>query len=92
MIITDRHFASCIHFNRIKSNKLQVIVKDTIQFCKYRKTFTLLQLAESLRPGYDYKIFEVKADWLNEKMILEIPVSVFSRATQSPRGPGYELG
>ena len=33
-------------------------------FVDFARKFTLLQLAESLCPGYDYKIFEVKADWL----------------------------
>ena len=40
------------------------MLKIPSNFVNFARKFTLLQPAESLCPGYDYKIFEVRADWL----------------------------
>ena len=56
----------------------------------FERKFTLLQPAESSCPVYDYKISEVKADWL--KRLSDFKSSGFGfLVTQSPRSPRYEV-
>lgn len=56
----------------------------------FERKFTPLQPAESSCPVYDYKILEVKADWL--KRLSDFGSSGFGfLATQSSKSPGYEV-